>query len=546
MGCQCGEPDGNAIVAPMTPIEEIRSKLAEFDLLKGQGSLTPEAALVLAARSAELVIEHFQRGNGCLREAVSLICRIAADENLTVAGAGVTALFPLLIERLNDSFDPAACRLYDRLFAQVIEFCRRHPEGKALDAGLNRFGLLSEADLLARKSRLPTPGSRLPTPAKVLLLSRVTIGADVAVNSAVIAKLRQAMPETEFVILGSRKLRELYGGDGRIRIHEIVYERGGSLIARLTSWLDVVAAVNEERRGFGKDQVWVIDPDSRLTQLGLLPLVENDRNYFFFESRSYRGGHVRNSAFRRQASLITQPPEGGTNTIAELAAAWSGELIGNHEPSFPFVALPAEHQSFGRAVTAAIRSPQSAIRNLTTVSFGVGGNHGKRVSDEFEHQLVEGLLADSKIILDKGATNEEREQINRIVAIVRAAGKTVVELNEANKAELADKNLRQADVVTWDGGIGAFAGLIAASDKYIGYDSAGQHIAAALGVPTLTVFVSSNNYTFAERWRPFGKGRVEVVNSTGADAGEAAVSVESVFSRLGLLARDFQSHPNSE
>jgi ADP-heptose:LPS heptosyltransferase len=32
----------------------------------------------------------------------------------------------------------------------------------------------------------------------------------------------------------------------------------------------------------------------------------------------------------------------------------------------------------------------------------------------------------------------------------------------------------------WDGSIGAFAGLIADSDQYIGYDSAGQHIAAAM------------------------------------------------------------------
>ena len=493
--CQCGEPGGNAIVARMIPTEEIRYKLAEFDSLKEQGSRSAELALALASRAAELVIEHHQAENSCLREAVTLICRIATDESPEVASAGLTGLFPLLVERLNDSFDPATCQLYDQLFAQVIEFCRRLPEGKRLDEGLKQFGLVTEVDLLARKSRLPTSDFRLPTPLKVLLLSRVTIGADVAVTSAIIAKLRQAMPEAEFVILGSRKLRELYGGDDRIRIHEISYERGGSLIARLTSWLNLVAAVNEQQRGFAKDDVWVIDPDSRLTQLGLLPLVENDHNYFFFESRSYRGNHVRSS-----------------NTIAELAAAWAGELIGNHEPSFPFVALPANHEDFGKLIAGQIRNPQSAIRNLASVSFGVGGNHSKRVSDEFERQLIEHLLARSKVILDKGATEEERDQINRIVAGVRAAGKTVIELTEANKAELADKNLPEADLVTWDGGIGAFAGLIAASDEYIGYDSAGQHIAAALGVPTKTVFVGSNNTTFAERWRPFGKGIVKVWN----------------------------------
>ena len=488
MGCQCAQPNGNAIVLPMTPTEELQDKLAEFESLTKQGVLTPNAALALAGRAADLMIEQFYRDRAYLREAIHLICRIATDKNSDVARYGITALFPMLVERLNDSFDPAACRLYDQLFAQVIDYCRRLPEGKRLDEGLKQFGLLNEADLLARKSTIRNPQSAIPR--KVLLLSRVTIGADVAVTSAIMAKLRQAMPEAEFVILGSRKLRELYGGDARIRIHEIAYERGGSLISRLTSWLDVVAAVNEERQGFGKDDVWIIDPDSRLTQLGLLPLVENDHNYFFFESRGYPG----------------------SGAIAELAAQWSGELIGNPEPTYPFVALPSEHRQFGKLVTDQLRNPQSAIRNLVAVSFGVGGNHSKRVSDEFEQQLIEHLLTDSKVLLDKGATQDERDQINRIVSAVRAAGKTVVELNESTKANLPFDLLCQADIVTWDGSIGVFAGLIAASDQYIGYDSAGQHIAAALGVKTLTVFVNSNNATFADRWRPFGKGRVETLN----------------------------------
>ena len=40
----------------------------------------------------------------------------------------------------------------------------------------------------------------------------------------------------------------------------------------------------------------------------------------------------------------------------------------------------------------------------------------------------------------------------------------------------------------------------------------GQHIAAALRVPTLTIFVNSSSPTFAERWRPYGPGVIEVLN----------------------------------
>lgn len=485
----------------MIPIEEIHDIQIEFEALKEQGRLSPEAARAFATRVADLVIEQHQADSTCLREAVHLICRIATDENPEIARTGVTALFPQLVERLNDSFDPAACQLYDQLFAQVIEFCRRLPEGRALDEGLKQFGLLTEVDLLKRKSAIRNPQSAIPR--KVLLLSRVTIGADVAVTSTIIAKLRQKFPKAEYVIFGSRKLRELYGGDDNIRVREVTYERGGSLIARLTSWLDVVEAVQEEQRGFDKNEIWIIDPDSRLTQLGLLPLVENDHNYFFFESRSY-------------------PPTGESKSIGQLAAHWSGELIGDSKPAYPFIALPKEHQEFGQFIRGRIQPLASSAQHLVSVSFGVGGNPTKRVSAEFEQQLVDHILTDSKLILDKGASAEEREQINQIISAVRGVGKTVVELNEATKADLPLAALQQTDVVTWDGSIGAFAGLIAASDQYIGYDSAGQHIAAALGIPTLTVFVNANNTTFAERWRPFGKGKIDLMNI--APNGEAAAS----------------------
>lgn len=472
----------------MTPTVEIRQTINKFEGLTRQGNLTAENASILAERAAKLVIEYHHQVGGCLREAINLICEIATHQDSEIARAGITALFPSLVERLNDSFDPAACRLYDQLFAQVIEFCRHLPEGEKLDEGLKRFGLLNEFDLLSRKSaiQIQKAWSQFTIPKKVLLPSRVTIGADVVVTSTIIAKLRQTMPQAEFVILGSRKLRELYGGDPQIRIREIAYERGGSLISRLTSWLDAVEAVNKERQGVDQGEFWVVDPDSRITQLGLLPLIENDENYFFFESRSYQ-------------------PDGEATSIGQLAARWCGELLGNYEPSYPFVNLPVEHQKFGRVIAKSIRKQQTTTCNLVTISFGVGGNQSKRFSAEFEQNLVERLLTDSKLILDKGGSQEEREQINLIVAHMLGQGRKVVELTETNKNQIAEKDLVQADVVTWDGGIGAFAGLIAESNQYIGYDSAGQHIAAALGVPTQTFFVSSNNTTFAERWRPFGK-----------------------------------------
>jgi ADP-heptose:LPS heptosyltransferase len=488
-------------------IAEAAQSLVEFSERRARGALEVEYVSGLSLRAAENIINHHRAGDGFLRDAVTLLCEITADENRDLARPGVEALFPALIERLNDSFDPAACELYDRIFARVIDFYRRLPQGKELDQALRSFGLMNEADLLARKSRISNPQSSILNPQssilKVLLLSRVTIGADVAVTSVIIARLRNLLPQAEFVLLGSGKLRELFGGDPRLRVREIKYQRGGGVLSRLTSWIDVIAAVNDETRGLKPDDFWLIDPDSRLTQLGLLPLLKDERNYFFFESRSYQG---RNPA----SDPNPQPAIRNPQSIGQLASCWINEISGGAGEAFPYVALPAEYQNLGQRVCEKLR--RAGASHIIAISLGVGGNPRKRISDEFEFGLVNRLIADSALILDKGASTEEREQINRLVATLRADGKAVVEISEPNFAEVISQEKIEADAVTWDGGIGAFAGLIAASDGYIGYDSAGQHIAAALRVPTLTIFVNSGSATFAERWRPYGPGVINVFN----------------------------------
>jgi Glycosyltransferase family 9 (heptosyltransferase) len=491
----------------MTQTLEAAQLLADFRKHRDEGSLDAEQVERQARRAADLlIIRHCERG-GYLRDAVTLLCEITADEDQEVARAGVRALFPDLIERLNDSFDPAACQLYDRIFAQVIDYYRRLPRARDFDEALRGFGLTNESDLLARKSSILDPRSSILDPrssiSRVLLLSRITIGADVAVTSVIIAKLRALLPRAEFVLVGPSKLRELFGGDHRVRIREIEYQRGGGVLSRLTSWIEVVEAVNDEIRGLNPDEFWLIDPDSRLTQLGLLPLLKDEGVYLFFESRSYQGPATAVENNPQSRSPIPQ-------SIGQLTSRWLNEVFGVDEETFPYVALSSEHQNFGRIVADAVR--RAGASHITVISLGVGGNQNKRVSYEFEIKMINQLIAGSTLILDKGATAEERDQINRIVRALRASGRAIFEIDEGNRANAISQEKIEADAITWDGGVGTFAGLIAASDRYIGYDSAGQHIAAAIRVPTLTIFVNSNSATFAERWRPYGPGIIEVFN----------------------------------
>lgn len=468
---------------------ELREQLRARDLSGAD-------AARLARRAAADFLNSCHDNETCLSEAVTLLCELASHDDRQVAAAGIEGLFPLLIERLNDSFEPAACALYDRVFTQVIEFCRQR--SATLDEYLRRFGLHNSADILARRARLKNCGTTATDwrrIRKVLLLSRVTLGADVAVTSAMMAALRQRLPEAELVLLGSRKLHQLFGGDSRVRVREVAYERGGSLAARLLAWPAVVAAIEAEQQGYSADEVCVVDPDSRLTQLGLLP-VTDDARYFFFESRSYR-----------------QP---GKSRLSELAADWINRLLQTEARAWPCVALPEAELTPGRKLADSLRRGGAA--HLVCLSFGVGGNARKRMPDPFEAQLLSALLADSTLMIDKGGSEDERQQISRLVERLRAEGRTVIEVNENNLSEVAAGVPLRADALTWDGSIGALAGLIAASDEYIGYDSAGQHIAAAQGVPTLTVFINSGSELFAERWHPHGPGRIRVVRAAPSDA----------------------------
>ncbi len=141
-----------------------------------------------------------------------------------------------------------------------------------------------------------------------------------------------------------------------------------------------------------------------------------------------------------------------------------------------------------------------------TVSLGVGGNEGKRIGGSFERNLLRELSARAAtVIVDKGAGEEE-----------------------AARAEQAAAGL--PNVRFWNGSFAAFASLIANSDLYVGYDSAGQHAAAALGVPLVSVFAGAINDRFFERWRPEGR----VIRIDGGSPESAFIRVRSALPYYAL------------
>lgn len=369
---------------------------------------------ISADRAAHELLEHCLCGRPWPEH---LLERLIAED-------GNRALFRIVVERLGDLFEPRLCDVYADLFAGVI--ARRIPD-------------LHAEHLVARYQRVRSPDKIVREPRSVFVLSRVTLGADVAVTSVLLQAAKNRFPDAEIYFVGPQKSWEVFAGDSQLRHLPIAYGRGGSLDDRLSIWPSLREAVCQPNS-------IVLDPDSRLTQLGLLPICAED-DYYFFESRAWG--------------------QEGDLPLPICAWGWASYVLGEAD---------------GRPY---INTGLNATEYACTVSFGVGENPDKRVADPFEEDLLKQLPR--PLLIDKGAGGEEAERVERAVA---KAG---------------------AGITMWEGSFAGFAEHIRRSQLYVGYDSAGGHVAAACGVPLISIFAGFASERMFQRWRPSGAGKITII-----------------------------------
>ncbi len=209
---------------------------------------------------------------------IDLLCEMTTfSEDTDLNGIAAQALFSIIIESLCDDFEDLQTETYNRVMAQIITYCRKLRAAKDLDRFLLEFNISSRQDLLARINQIRLDRKKLSPKRdvkKILLLSRVTIGADVAVTSIIIQRMAQLFPSAELVLIGGAKLDEIYGGNANLRLSPVVYGRTGGLLDRLSSWQSVLTIIDQELAACPLDNTILIDPDSRLSQLGVLPIID--------------------------------------------------------------------------------------------------------------------------------------------------------------------------------------------------------------------------------------------------------------------------------
>lgn len=343
-----------------------------------------------------------------------------------------TDFFRIIVESLADSFDPVDAAAYEDLMRAWIPQTPR---------------------------AAPVFPERVET---VYVLSRVTLGADIKITSVVLDTMKRVFPEANIVLVSGRKSIDLFETDSSICPIEADYPRFGPVSHRIRFAHDL-------RKRLNTPNSIVVDPDSRMTQLGLIPVCDPAR-YIHFP------GRIASS----------------TDNLTDLTKHW---LEAYFDHSGQAYIAPASVEIHGDAPRAAI-------------SFGVGENQSKRIPGDFEARAMRALAQKfSTLWIDRGVGGEEAR---RVTSAAEASG--------------AIDRIR-----FWEGSFAGFASIISQCDFYLGYDSAGQHAAAALGIPMITIFKGAASERFRKRWSPSGPGRIDVIDADSLTSQESLDQIHALL-----------------
>jgi ADP-heptose:LPS heptosyltransferase len=398
---------------------------------------------------------------------------------------GLRALFGGFIEPLSDSFSKAGRAAYARLFSAMV--WRVANRERSLSRELRSLSFNDYDAFYARYNLARSGTTPLPKQArKIAVLSRVTLGADILITSLALQRLRQRYPEAELLLIGDAKLGGLFSGLPGVRVVPVSYSRRGALRDRLSSWL----AVRQALTGEGADLA--LSPDSRLDQLGVLPVIEDPNRYLLWENTQPSGQPLRSLAMCFDDWLVRR---------LELPA---------EVPAHPRVAFDAATAAVAQRLKQAFGD-----KPIAAVKLDHGGNPAKALPRAAELMLLNRLHERGwRILLDRGFGEQELANSDQLV---NELGWSVRDIDDSERklglsiAELKPDQLAQEKCIRFHGSIAGWAAAASSCQLAFSYDSVGHHLAAALGVPVLVAFTGFSHPEFPIAWQPRGPGSIMIV-----------------------------------
>lgn len=431
---------------------------------------------------AQTFMAAFYAGQQPDMDCIDKLCSLATSPDPSVARQAVCFLYGSIVEALCDDFSSRGVAVCNRVLLRIVAYL--HAAGRTA-ACAAAFGIGPpgwEEMLLRRYQELVKLGRQALRwqPERIIVPSRVTIGADVMITSIVIQRLRRAFPEAEIVLVGPAHMGALLLLDNRVRSRLFPYDRNCSLQERFEVSCRLAQVIREESRPPGEDKVLLVDPDSRLGQLGLMPLLPVER--------------VRYCCSRMEME------ERDDASLVEICNSWLDQWLGSEERHcYPKIRLAEEKKALARRFMGRVRNGK---RRVLVINLGVGRNENKRIPAPFEEKLLLTLLRqpDLAVVLDSGYSPAG---LARVQNLMQRAGQNGYGVDYFPEAELErfkpDPASRLLGVRC---SIGMIGSLIAEADCFCGYDSCCQHLAGAVGVPGVVVFAGYRRERFLARWRP--------------------------------------------
>ncbi len=417
---------------------------------------------------------------------IDQLCHLAFSKDKEVALSATKTIFNGIIEFLCDDFSDKGVTTCNLVLTRILDFIRNLPEGSSLHALLNDFGFSSSEDILNRYQKIaqlrPMSNSAKQAVKKILILSRVTAGADIAITSVITYRLGLSFPKAEIVLIGPAHLSELNTSQANIRFVNYIYRNNSNLFDKMTSWPHLLKIAQRESQGFAPQEVLLFDPDTRMTQLGLLPLLPDKQTYYFPSRASVSKDHA-------------------SSNLSKLTNHWLNQLLDENISRTPVLTLPSEGSGYN---TFCRQLKKNSCKFVVTINFGVGNDPRKKIPGAFEEDLIKTLLQpeDIIVVLDTGRGPLENQRAQYHLNLLQAKG---ISTDCIRESEIKVKKLTLTHgLISFKGSLGSLGKMIDASDCFIGYDSCGQHLAAATGTPEVIIFAGAPSQRFINRWSPLG------------------------------------------
>jgi ADP-heptose:LPS heptosyltransferase len=249
--------------------------------------------------------------------------------------------------------------------------------------------------------------------------------------------------------------------------------------------LTVLEAVSQENADL------VVAPDSRLDQLGLLPVCAAEC-YLLWEN--------------------LQPEGAPVESLATLLDKWLAQTF--NLPPEPAIVPKVAFSPTAQAVQLHLRSA-FGVKPIVAVKLDHGGNPAKALPRAAEVHILTTLRERGwRILLDRGFGSDELANSD---SLLQEAGWTAYDIDDSTKnlgfsieslqsGQLADQNL-----IRFHGSIGGWAAALACCGHAISYDSVGHHLAGALGIPVTVAFTGFSDPGFPIAWQPRGHAPITVI-----------------------------------